>query len=45
MSEQLKALSEVQERRGKKEAAPVYGCICVYRASLQWPALMEDLAL
>lgn len=45
MSEQLKALSEVQEQGGKKEAAPIYGCICVYIASLQWSALLDDLAL
>lgn len=30
MSEQLKALSEVQEQPGKTEAPPMYGCTCVY---------------
>lgn len=30
MSEQLKALSEVQEQGGKKEAALQYVPICVY---------------
>lgn len=45
MSEQLKALSEVQEHGGKKAAAPIYGCIWAYRASLARPALVDDCAL
>jgi len=45
MSEQLKALSEVQEQGGKKAAAPIYGCIWAYRVSLPWPALVDECAL